>query len=54
MKDVDEKKKNADSEQQKKAVSAFLSMRAKAADKGYLSKKEIETEIGEARKGKLG
>jgi hypothetical protein len=36
---------------QAKAMIAFNSMRAKAAEKGFLSEEEIEAEIAAARRG---
>ena len=36
---------------QARAMIAFNSMRAKAAERGYMSDEEIETEIGAARRG---
>ena len=36
---------------QARAMIAFNSMRAKAAERGYMSDEEIEAEIGAARRG---
>ena len=40
--------------EQKKAAEAFVSMRAKAAKKGYMTDKEIEAEIAATRRKSSG